>query len=50
VGAFSGPVTRFLIPVTWIALGATLVESLPFRDIDNLTVTVISAMIGHLVF
>jgi phytol kinase len=49
-GAFSGPVTRFLLPVTWIALGATLVESLPFSDVDNLTLTVVSALIGHLVF
>ena len=50
MGAFSGPVTRFLLPVTWIALGATLVESLPFKDIDNLTITVAAALIGHLVF
>jgi phytol kinase len=50
VGTFSGPVTRFLLPVTWIAIGATLVESLPFRDVDNITLTVVSALIGHLVF
>jgi len=49
-GAFSGPVARFLLPVTWIALGATLVESLPFRDVDNITLTVVAALIGHLVF
>src|SRR5512141_2773335 len=29
MGAFSGPIIRFLLPVTWIALGATVVESLP---------------------
>lgn len=40
----------FLPPITWIALGATLVESLPFKDIDNITLTVVSAVIGHLVF
>ena len=50
IGAFSGPITRFLLPVTWIALGATLVESLPFKDIDNLTITLASALIGHVVF
>ena len=50
MGPFSGPITRFLLPVTWIALGATLVESLPFKDIDNLTITLASALIGHLVF
>jgi phytol kinase len=50
IGAFSGPMTRFLLPVTWIALGATAVESLPFKDIDNITLTVVSALIGHIVF
>ena len=50
MGAFSGPMTRFLLPVTLIALGATIVESLPFKDIDNLTITLASALIGHLVF
>jgi phytol kinase len=50
VGAYPGPVARFLLPLTWIALGATLVESLPFRDVDNITVTVVSALIGHWVF
>lgn len=49
-GAFSGPVARFLLPVTWIALGATLVESLPFKDVDNITVTVAAVLVGYLVF
>jgi phytol kinase len=50
MGTFSGPMTRFLVPVTWVALGAALVESLPFKDIDNLTITIACAIIGHLVF
>ncbi|MEW6029462.1 MAG: phosphatidate cytidylyltransferase [Chloroflexota bacterium] len=50
MGTFSGPITRFLLPVTGIALGATLVESLPFRDVDNLTVTIAAALLGHLLF
>jgi phytol kinase len=50
LGVFSDPVTRFLMPVTWIALGATSVESLPFKDIDNLTLVIVSVLIGHLVF
>jgi phytol kinase len=49
-GVFSGPIERFLLPVTWIALGATLVESLPFKDVDNITLVVVSVLIGHLVF
>ena len=50
MGTFSGPMTRFLVPVTWVALGAAVVESLPFKDIDNITITVACALIGHLVF
>lgn len=50
IGAFSGPVTGFALPAAWIALGATIVESLPYKDIDNITLTVVSALIGHLVF
>ena len=50
VGAFDGPVARFLLPVGLIALGAMLVESLPFKDVDNITLTVVSTLIGHLVF
>lgn len=50
IGAFSGPLTRFLLPITWIALGSALVESLPFKDIDNITLTIVAALIGHLVF
>jgi dolichol kinase len=50
IGTFSAPITRFLLPVTWIALGATIVESLPFKDIDNITLPVVSVLIGHLVF
>jgi len=50
VGVFSGPVARFLLPVTWIALAAMLVESLPFKDVDNISLTLVSALIGHLVF
>ena len=47
---FNGPVTRFLLPVSLVALSAMLVESLPFKDVDNITLTVVSALIGHLVF
>lgn len=50
MGTFSGPVSKFLLPVTWIALVAMLIESLPFKDIDNLTVTISCVLIGHMVF
>jgi len=47
---FPGPLSGYLIPVTLIALGGTLVESLPFRDIDNITVTSAAVLLGHLLF
>lgn len=50
MGTFSGPMTRFLLPVACIALGAAIVESFPFKDIDNITLTVVSVLIGYLVF
>jgi phytol kinase len=50
IGVFAGPVSRFLFPVTWIAFGAMLVESLPFQDVDNITVVLASVLIGYLVF
>jgi phytol kinase len=49
-GVFGWTVTLFVLPVTWIALGAMLVESLPFKDVDNITLPVVSALIGHFVF
>jgi dolichol kinase len=50
MGVFPAPVARYLLPVTWIALGAMLVESLPFKDIDNITLTAVSVLIGYLFF
>lgn len=49
-GIFAAPFTMYLLPIAWIALGGMLIESLPFKDVDNITLTVISALIGHLVF
>jgi phytol kinase len=50
VGIFTSPFGMYLLPIAWIALGGMLIESLPFRDIDNITLTVISVVIGYLVF
>jgi phytol kinase len=49
-GKFQPPVASYLVPVTIIALGGTLVETLPFPDIDNLTVTLTAVVLGHLLF
>ena len=50
MGEFAGPIGPYLLPLTWIALGAMLVESLPHKDIDNITIALISVFVGHLVF
>ena len=47
---FPGTLAGFLLPVTWIALAGTGVESLPFQDIDNLTVPAVAILLGHLLF
>lgn len=49
-GVFAGPFSRYLLPITVIALVATAVESLPFRDIDNITVTLAAVLTGLLMF
>lgn len=49
-GVFPGPFTDFLLPVTLIALVGTLVESLPLKDVDNITVTLAAVALGHWLF
>ena len=49
-GEFAGPFDLYLLPITWIALGAMLVESLPYKDIDNITIALASVLVGYLVF
>jgi len=50
VGALTSPIDSYLLPVMWIALGGMLVESLPFKDVDNITLVVMSAILGQLLF
>ncbi len=49
-GIFNAPFQSYLFPLALIALGGMLVESLPFKDVDNLTVTLAAVVIGYLVF
>jgi len=50
MGVFIGPLTIYLAPLTVIALAGTLVESLPIKDADNITVTLTAVLLGHLLF
>lgn len=49
-GVFSAPITSYLFPITTIALAGAVVESLHYRDIDNVTMTLASVLIGSLFF
>jgi phytol kinase len=45
---FPNSIWSYLPAITAIAAAGTFVESLPFRDIDNITVTLTAVAIGHL--
>jgi phytol kinase len=49
-GVFPAPISSYLLPLTAVAVVCTLVESLPLRDIDNITVTLASVLVGWFVF
>ena len=48
-GVISNPIQSYLVPITIIASVATIVESLPLKDIDNITVTISAVIIGYLI-
>ena len=49
-GIFPGAFSQYLLPLTVIAFVGTLIESLPLKDIDNITVTAAALILGHLLF
>jgi len=49
-GIFPAPFTVYFLPLTVVAVVGTIVESLPFKDIDNITVTLASVIVGWFVF
>lgn len=50
VGVFAGNIGDYLLPITLIALVGMFVESLPFKDVDNLTVTLVAVLLGGWLF
>jgi phytol kinase len=50
LGILPGPFGIYLLPITVIALLGMLVESLPLKDIDNLTVTLAAVLLGIFFF
>jgi phytol kinase len=49
-GYFTPPLTNYLLSVGIIAVATTIVESLPFSDVDNITIPLVLVLIGLLVF
>jgi phytol kinase len=47
-GVFPGHIEDYFLALTLIALVGTIVESLPIRDIDNITVTLSAIFLGHI--
>ncbi|MFZ5881147.1 MAG: diacylglycerol/polyprenol kinase family protein [Chloroflexota bacterium] len=50
LGIFSGPFSAFLLPITLVALAGTVIESLPQKDVDNITLTLTAVLVGWFVF
>ncbi len=49
-GIFEGAILDYLFPISIIAFAGTIVESLPIRDIDNITVTATAVGLGYFLF
>lgn len=49
-GYFGQDLSQFIVPVTVISLAATLVETLPVKDLDNITVPLTAVLLGHFFF
>lgn len=49
-GALAGSIANYVLPITLIALIGMLVESLPYKDIDNVTVTLAAVIVGLFFF
>ncbi len=46
-GKFSGPFSNYIRGISLIALAGAVVELLPFRDIDNITVPAVAVILGY---
>ena len=47
-GIFPGSLISYFPVISLIALAGTLVESLPLKDIDNITVTLTAVILGQI--
>lgn len=49
-GVFPGTLGDYLLPLAVISFAATLVETIPLDDLDNLTVPLVAVVLGHIFF
>jgi phytol kinase len=49
-GVFGGTTANYLFPITVMAIVGAIVESLRFKDVDNISMTLASALAGHWFF
>ena len=47
---FSEPLTIYIPAISLIAIAATIVETLPIPDIDNISIAFVSLVLGYLLF
>lgn len=50
VGAIPVSISNILLPITLISAICTIVETLPFKDLDNITVPITAIILGLLLF
>ena len=50
VGAIPISISKILLPITLISAVCTIVETLPFKDLDNITVPITAIILGLLLF
>lgn len=49
-GVFPGSLASYLPALSAIALAGAAVETLPLREVDNITVTLVAVLLGHLLW
>ena len=47
---FPTPLVSYILPITLIATAGTAIESLPFHDVDNITVTLTAVVLGAIIW
>jgi phytol kinase len=49
-GILDEPFTAYLLPISIISAAGMVVESLPLKDIDNITITLSALLLGYMLF